>query len=128
MRRLRHRLDHLEAAAVLQRRHAAARGRHFGRIDLGQDDARLGAALGEDAAPGIDHQRMAEGLAAVLVLAALRRREHEAAVLDGAGAIEHMPVRLAGLPGEGGRDGEERRAGLGQRAVERRESAGRSRS
>ena len=127
MRRLGHRLDHLEAAAVLQRRDAAARGRDLGRIDLGHDHARLGAAFGEHAAPGIDDQRMAEGLAAVLVLAALRRREHEAAVLDRARAHQHVPVRLAGLPREGGRDGEERRAGFGQRAVERRESAGRSR-
>ena len=83
------------------------------------DHAGLGAALGDDAAPRIDHQRMAEGLAAVLVLAALRGREHVAAVLDGAGAHQHVPVRLAGLPGEGRRDGEERGAGLGQRPVER---------
>ena len=88
----------------------------------GQHHARLGAAFGEDAAPGIDHQRMAEGLAAVLVLAALRRREHEGAVLDRARADEHMPMRLAGLSGEGRRNRQERAAGLGERAVERREA------
>ena len=87
-----------------------------------QHDAGLGAAFGQHAAPGIDHQRMAEGLAAVLVLAALRGREHEAAVLDRARAHQHVPVRLAGLPGEGGRDGEEDRAGFGQRAIERGEA------
>ena len=97
MRRLRHRLDDLEAPAMLQRRDARARGGDFGRIDLGHDHARLGAAFGEDAAPRIDDQRMAEGLAAVLVRAALRGREHEAAVLDGARAHQHVPMRLAGL-------------------------------
>ena len=55
----------------------AARRRDLGRIDLGEDHAGLGAAFGEDAAPRVDHQRMAERLAAVLVLAALRGREHE---------------------------------------------------
>ena len=122
MRRLRHRLDHLEAPAVLQRRDARARRRDLGRIDLGHDDAGLGAALGEDAAPGVDDQRMAEGLAAVLVLAALRGREHEAAVLDRAGAHRaraNAPRRSAG---EGRRDRQERGAGLGQRAVERGEA------
>ena len=58
-------------------------------------DARLVmVGLGEDPAPGIDDQRMAEGLAAVLVLAALRGGDHEGAVLDGAGAQQHMPMRL----------------------------------
>ncbi len=108
VRRLRHRLDDLEAPAVLQRGDSRARGRDLGRIDLGQDHARLGAAFGEDAAPGVDDERMAEGLAAVLVLAALRGREHEAAVLDRAGAHQHMPMRLAGLLGEGRGDGEKR--------------------
>src|SRR5438045_18422 len=65
---------------------------------------------------------MAKGVAAVLVTAALRRGEHEAAVLDRARAYEHVPMRLASLLGEGRRDGDERAAGLGQRAVERRKA------
>ena len=65
---------------------------------------------------------MAEGRAAVLVVAALRGREHERAVLDGAGAHQHMPVRLAGLPRERRGDREEGRAGLGERAIERGEA------
>ena len=44
---------------------------------------------------------MPECLAAVLVLAALRRREHEGSVLDRPRADKHMPMRLAGLLGEG---------------------------
>src|SRR5664280_3214144 len=65
---------------------------------------------------------MAEGLAPVLVLAALRGGEHEAAVLYGAGADQHMPMRLAGLLGESGGDRQHGGAGLGQRAIERRET------
>src|SRR6201987_3930437 len=65
---------------------------------------------------------MAEGLARVLVQAALRRSEHEAPVLDCTRADEYVPVRLAGLPGEGRRYGEERGSGLGERAIERRKS------
>src|SRR5450756_282083 len=65
---------------------------------------------------------MAEGLAAVLVLAALRGGEHEAAILDGAGAVQHMPMRLASLLGESRRDREHGGASLRQRAVERRET------
>ena len=65
---------------------------------------------------------MAEGVAAVLVMAALRGCEHEGRVLDRARAHQHVPVRLAGLLGEGRRDRQERRAGLGERAVERRKA------
>ncbi len=93
-----------------------------GRIDLGDQHARFGAAFGEDAAPRIDHERMAEGLAAVLMPAALRSGEHEAAVFDRAGAQQHVPMRFAGLAGECRRDGEERSAGFGQRPIERREA------
>ena len=67
------------------------------RIDLGHDHAGLDAAFGQDTAPRINDQRMAVGLTSALVLAALCGRQHEAAVLDGAGAHQHVPVRLAGL-------------------------------
>ena len=74
--------------------------------------------LGQDLAPGRDDEAVAVGLPAALVLAGLRRGKDEAAVLDGAGAHQHMPVRRAGLARERGRDGQEIRAGLGQRAIE----------
>ena len=70
-------------------------------VDLGDHDAGLGAAFGQNAAPRIDNQRMAEGFAPVLVLAALRGGEHKATVLDGARAHQHVPMRFAGLLGEG---------------------------
>src|SRR5438876_4246062 len=65
---------------------------------------------------------MAKSVAAVLVPAALGGGEHEAAVLDRARAHEHMPMSFAGLLGEGRRNGEERAARVGERAVERREA------
>ena len=61
MRRLGHRLDDLEAPAVMQRGNPRTRGGNLRRIDVGEDEARLGAALGEDLAPRIDDERMAEG-------------------------------------------------------------------
>src|SRR5262249_5207183 len=89
---LRHRFDDLEPPAVLERGDFRARGWAFGGIDHRQDYARLGAAFGENATPRVDDEGMAEGLAAVLVLAALRGRQHEGAVLDRAGAVKHMPM------------------------------------
>ena len=65
---------------------------------------------------------MSERGAAVLVVAALRGRDHERAVLDRARAHQHVPVRLAGLPRERGGDREERRARFGERAIERRKA------
>ena len=116
------RLDQLEAATVIQRRHASARHGNLRRIDLGEDHARLGAAFGDDPAPRIDHQRMAEGVAPVLVPTALGGREHEAAVLDGAGAQQCLPVCAPGRAGEGRRHREQLRAGGTQVAVQLREA------
>ena len=61
-----------EAAAVLQRRDLAARLGHLGRIDPRHDEAGIDAAFGQHLAPRIDDQRMAVGLALVLMQAALR--------------------------------------------------------
>ena len=59
--------------------------------------------------------------------ARLRRGEHVGAGLDRAGAQQHLPVRRAGRHGEGRGHGQHLRPGLGEIAVEARESAGRSR-
>jgi hypothetical protein len=50
---------------------------------------------------------MAVGRAAVLMRAALRRRDHVAGVFDGAGAIEDVPVGFTGLLRECGGDRKE---------------------
>ena len=101
MSRLGHGFDDLEPSAVLKGGNFCARGRDFRWIDRRKKHARLGAAFGQNATPRIDDEGMPECLAAVLVLAALRRREHEGSVLDRPRADKHMPMRLAGLLGEG---------------------------
>src|SRR6266403_3343039 len=70
-------IGNAEAPAVLQRRHGLARGLDLGGIDPRHENAGLNAAFGEDCAPGVDDQRMAVGLALVLVHASLRGGEHE---------------------------------------------------
>src|SRR5215831_11946529 len=77
------------------------------RIDLRHYESRLGPAFGQDASPRVNHQRMAESLAAIFMLAALCSGEHETAVLDGTRALQHMPVGFAGLAGERGGDRQE---------------------
>src|SRR5258708_39353918 len=116
---LRHRFDDLEPATVLERGDLRARGRDLGGIDYRQNHSRLGVTFGQNAAPRIHDEGMAEGLATVLVLAALRGRQHEGAVLDRARAVKHVPMSFAGLPCEGRWDGEERASGLAKSAVER---------
>ncbi len=56
------------------------------------------------------------------MLAPLRRREDEAAILDGARAHQHMPMGAAGRHREGRRDRQEIGAGLRQGAIELREA------
>src|SRR5207248_5013873 len=53
-----------------------SRGLDFRRIDPGHENAGFGTALGEHLTPGSDDQRMAIGLALVLMHSTLRRREH----------------------------------------------------
>src|SRR4030095_11930890 len=79
---LRHRFNDFESSTVLKRGYFRPRRGDLGGIECREDHARLGAALGQNATPRIDDEGMAEGFAAVLVVAALRGREHEGAVLD----------------------------------------------
>src|SRR5437763_12638203 len=60
-------VGHTEAAAVLQRWHRLARGLDFRGIYAGHENARLGTALGKHLTPGSNDQRMAVGLALVLM-------------------------------------------------------------
>src|SRR3982074_3212840 len=110
MRRFRRRRDHLEAPSMLERGNAGARRRDIGEVDLGHHDAGLGAALGDDAAPGVEDEGMAESLAPVTWLPGLRSGEHIAGVLRRACRYKDMPKPLAGLSREGGGDCQERRA------------------
>ena len=61
---------------------------------------------------------MAIALAAVLVIAALGGGKDEAAGLDSARLQQNMPMHLAGLAGEGGRDRNDIGSRLGKCAVE----------
>src|ERR1700759_913137 len=90
------RLDQLKAPAMLQRGNARAHRRHQRRIDLSHDHAGLATAFGDDAAPRIDHDRVAVCVAAMLVPPTLGRRKNETAVFDRACARQNMPVGLAG--------------------------------
>ena len=104
-----------ERPDVLQRWDLAAHLIDLRQVERGDDDAGINAAFGEDLAPRVDDQRMAIGLAAILVLAALRWRDDEAARLDGARAQQDVPVRLARDAREGGGDRDDLRARDGER-------------
>src|ERR1700733_4254950 len=115
--RARFRIGDRKTPAMLQRRYGLARRLDQRRVDFRHEDAWLDAALGQYLAPGRDDQRMTEGLALVLVQASLGCREYEAAVFDGAGAQQRMPMGLAGFSRKGGRHREERSAAFGKRAI-----------
>src|SRR5262245_53453008 len=114
---LRHRFDDLKPATMLERGDFRAGGRHGGRIDHRHDHARVRAALGQNATPRVDDERMPESFSPVLVLATLRGCEHEGAVLDRPRAAQHMPMSFAGLSRERRGDGEKRTSGIRKRAV-----------
>src|SRR6185369_17563958 len=109
-------------SVVLQRGHLRPCVLDRGEIDLAGNDAGLVAGFGDDLAPGRDDQRMAIGLAAAGMLAALRGRQDKGAGFNRAGTQQHMPMRPAGRHGEGGGDTDHRRTGLGEVAVEMREA------
>src|SRR6185437_14257117 len=87
------------------------------RIDLGSDDTRIRAAFRQDFTPRADNQAVTIGTPAVGVQAALRRGDHEGAILNRPRAKQHMPVRLAGGFGKGGWRGDGKGAFLRQGAI-----------
>jgi hypothetical protein len=87
-----------------------------------QDHAGFGAAFGDNATPRVDDKRVPEGLAAILVQAALRRSQHERAVLDGPRTHQRVPMRFPGLARERRRNREHRSAGFGNGTIERRKA------
>src|SRR5258708_4186698 len=100
VRRLRHLIDNFQAPAMQEPTNASGGGRDRGGVNLGNHDGGVNVALREHAAPGVDDEGVPKRIAAVLVAAALRRREDKATVPDRARAVEHMPMRLPGLLGE----------------------------
>ena len=92
------------------------------RINLGDDDPFVLAAVGQNFAPRIDNERVAVAFAAAVQRAVLAWRDDIGAVLDRAGAREHMPVRASGQAREGGGHREHCRATLRERAIEEREA------
>ena len=93
------------------------------RIDLGSDYlGPLPARFRQNLAPGRDDDGMAEGLAAVGMAAGLRGGDDEGAVLDRPRALQHVPVRLAGLARERGGCSQRDGAGMRLRAIEMREA------
>src|SRR5215467_9820881 len=65
---------------------------------------------------------MTKGRAPVLVRSALCGGEHITAVLNRASPDQHVPMRLAGLLGERGRNGDEGAVRFGERPIERGEA------
>ena len=84
-------------------------------------------AVGEHLAPGRYDEGVAVRGAAARHRAHRARRHHHRAVLDGPGAVQHVPVRLARHLGERGGHREDLRAGLRRGCGRAAESAGRSR-
>ena len=73
-------------------------------------------------APRIDHQRMAEGVAAILVMADLGRGDDEQPGLDRPRPQQHVPMRLAGRHGERRGDRDHVGVGLGEPREQHREA------
>src|SRR5690349_5134587 len=117
MRRFCNRLDDFKPPAMLKRWYSTPHGCNCRRVDICKNNPRLAGVLGQHLAPRIDDDRMAECFAAVLVEAALGGGNHETAVLNSAGAHQHVPVRLTGLLRERRRNCEEGAARLRERTI-----------
>ena len=87
--------------AVGKAGHLFAHLGHPLQIDIDETQSGLlSAHVEQHFAPRIHHQAVTIGPAAVLVLANLRRGHDESARLDGAGALQHLPMRGAGRYGK----------------------------
>ena len=87
-------------------------------VEIRDAHARALGELREHDAPGIDDRAVAPAIAPRQMLSHLRRRDHEAAVLDGAGAQQDLPVRLAGVRRESRRHEQDLGAAQRQRAIQ----------
>src|SRR5262245_10229887 len=107
---------------MLEGRDALTRFRYLGTVKISNNDGSMNAAFGNDLAPWRYDEAVAVGLATALVFAGLRGGQDKASVLNGAGADQHVPMRLAGRLGEGGGNGQEIGTGLGQGAIKLRKA------
>src|ERR1700730_3666790 len=80
-------------------------------IHVADDNAGSGLQLGDNQAPWIDENAVAEGTATVGMHSALRRGKDIALVLDGTRAKQHMPMRRPGYHRECRRHEDQRKVG-----------------
>ena len=92
------------------------------KIDLGRDDTRLLACIGQYLPPWRDDDRMPVGLSVASVGAALSSRNYKAAVLDCPGPLQNVPVRVASHFGKCGRSEQNLGARLSEGAIKIRKA------
>jgi hypothetical protein len=81
---------------VFQYREATTQVVQASKIDVGNHYTGATRQVVEDNAPWIDNHAMAVGFTLVGVVATLCGSDHVAAVLDGAGAYQNVPVGFTG--------------------------------
>ena len=84
--------------------HFLTNTRKFIMIYIDADDGGrlIGATVGEDVAPGVDGEGVAEGGSFFVVLSNLSRGENISLSLDGPSSEEEMPMGLTGRNGKCG--------------------------
>src|SRR5215468_10510082 len=106
-------IPHVKGAVMVQRGKTPAHLSDLAQINLRRDDTGVGTGFGENVAPRPHNEAVTIGLAAIGLRAALSGRHDKAAVLDGSGPQQHVPMGLTGRLRKGGRNGEDFRAVLG---------------
>ena len=86
---------------MLERRNSAADTRNFGNVNVRRENTGIRSGFGNDLPPWRHHEAVTEGLAPALMAPALGCGDDIAAILNGPGTQQHMPVRLAGRHREG---------------------------
>ncbi len=104
-----------------ERRNSTARFGDEIEIDVGEGNIFLFPTIGEDTAPGIDNERVAEAFSTARQRSKLAGGDDEAAVLNGAGTVQNVPVCFARHSGEGRRNGKHLGARLRIAAIKFRE-------
>lgn len=90
-------------------------------VQFGQDVTDSIGCAGNPVTPGIVDCRLPQGGASIVVVSPLIRSKHVGLGFNGSSLQQRMPVRPAGLQGEGGGDGDYLGTGCTQSLVEARE-------